>query len=56
MYEKAVRILLQGYLPIFPLPPLKLQEILHEVIKAIQTMYPDYDTVIKRQHLYYGMT
>ena len=55
MYEKAARILSKVYLFIFLLPPLKLQEILHEVKKAIQTMTTDYDIVIKRLHLYYDM-
>ena len=55
MYEKAVRIILKGYLPISLLPPSKLQEILGEVKKAIQTMNPDYDIVIKRLYLYYDM-
>ena len=35
MHEKAIRILLKGYLPTSLLPYLKLQEIL-EVKKAIQ--------------------
>ena len=35
MYEKAVRILSKGYLPISLLPPLELQEILHEGKKVI---------------------
>ena len=55
MYEKAVGILSKGYLPISLLPPLKLQEILTEVERAIQTTNPDYDIVIKRLHLYYDM-
>ena len=56
MYEKAIRILLKGYLPISLLSLLNLQEILREVKKkAIQTMNPDYDIVIKRLHLYYDM-
>ena len=36
MYEKAIRILSKGYLPISLLPPSKLQEILGEVKKAIE--------------------
>ena len=38
----------------FSLTPSKIQEIL-EVKKAIQTMNPDYDIIIKRLHLYYDM-
>ena len=55
MYAKAIRILLKDYLPISLLPTSKLQEILGEVKKAIQTTNPDYDIVIKRLHLYYDM-
>ena len=53
MYGKAVRILF--YLPISPPPPLKLQEILSEVKKAIQITNADYDIVVKRLHVYYDM-
>ena len=53
--QKAVRILLKGSLPILLLPPSKLQEILCEVNKVIQMINPDYDTVIKRPHLYYDI-
>ena len=55
MYEKGIRILSKGYLPISLLPPLKLWEILGEVKKAIQKTNPDYDIVIKRLYLYYDM-
>ena len=55
MYEKAIRILLKGYLPISLLPPSKLQEILDKVKKAAQITNPNYDIVIKRLHLYYDM-
>ena len=53
--ENAMRILSKGYLPISLLPPLKLQEILDEIKKAIQTMNADYEIIIKRLHLYYDM-
>ena len=43
MYEKAIRILMKGYLPISLLPPSKLQVILSEVKMAIQTTNPDCD-------------
>ena len=46
MYAKVIRILSKGYIPIFLIPPLKLQEILNEVKKAIWTTNPDYDIVI----------
>ena len=55
MYAKAIRILSKGYLPISLMLPWKLQEILGEVKKAIETTNPDYDIVIKRLHLYYSM-
>ena len=35
MYANVIRVLSKGYLPIFLLPPMKLQEILNEVKKAI---------------------
>ena len=47
IYAKAIRILSKGYLPISILQPSKLQEILGQVKKAIQTMNLDYDIVIK---------
>ena len=55
MYVNVIRVLLKGCLPISLLPPLKLQEILDEVKKAIQSSNPDYDVVIKWLHLYYNM-
>ena len=55
MHAKAIRILSKGCFPISFLPPSKLQEILGEVKKAIQTTNPDYNIVIKRLHLYYDM-
>ena len=51
MYTKVIRILSKGYLPISHMPPSKLQEILGEVKKAIQTTIADYDIAIKRPHL-----
>ena len=55
MYAKAIRILSKCYLPISLLPPSKLHEILDKVKKTIHTINLDYDTVIKRLHLYYDM-
>ena len=55
MYDKVIRILSKGYLPISLLPPSKLQEILSKFKKVIQIANPDYDIVIKRLHLYYNM-
>ena len=56
MYSKAVRILSKGYLPISLLPPSKLNMILQEEVKeALQITNRDYDLVIKRIYLYYGM-
>ena len=50
-----IRILSKGYLPISLLSPSKLNEILGEDKKAIQITNLDYDIVIKRLYLYYGM-
>ena len=55
MYVKAIRVLLMSYLPISLLPQSKLHETLGKVKKAIQITNPDYDSVIKRLHLYYDM-
>ena len=55
MYTKAIRMLSKGYLPISLIPPSKLHEILNAVKKAIQTINPDYDIVIKGLYLYYDM-
>ena len=55
MYANVIRVLLKGYLPIYLLPPMKLQEILDKVKKAIQISNPDYSVVIKRLHLYFDM-
>ena len=52
---KVIGVFSKGYLPISLLPPLKLQEILGKVKKAIQITNQDYDIVIKRLHLYYNM-
>ena len=55
IYAKVIRILFKVYLPLSFIPPLKLQEILNAVTKAIWTTNLDYDIVIKRLHLYYDM-
>ena len=55
MYKKAVRIPSTVYLPLSLLSPLKLQEILKEVKKAIQMTNPDYHIAMKRLHLFYDM-
>ena len=55
MLAKVIRILSKGYLPFTMLPPSKLNEMLGELIKAIQITNPDYDIVINRLHLYYMM-
>ena len=51
LYAKMLRILSKGYLPISLIPHLKIHEILTAVKKAIQTMNPDYDIVIKTASL-----
>ena len=54
-YSKAIRILSKGYLPIYLLPPSKLERILSEVRKAITKSNKDYDLVLTRLYLYYDM-
>ena len=55
MNANAIRVLSKVCFPISLLPPMKLQEILKDIKKAIQTSNQDYDIVIKRLHLYYDM-
>ena len=55
MYANVTRALLKGFLPISLWPPMKLQEILQEVKKAIQFSNQDFNIVIKSLHLYYDM-
>ena len=54
-YVSAIRILAKGYLPKTLIKLAKLQEILSEVKKSLQTTNPDYDLVLDRLHLYYNM-
>ena len=55
IYAKAIRILAKGYLPLSLITPLRLREILTMVKQNPIKTIPDYDVVIKRLHLYYGM-
>ena len=55
IYTDAIRILAKGYLPISLITPLKLKEILDAVRNTVRKTNPDYDLVLKRLHLYYGM-
>ena len=55
LYYKAIWILANGYFPISPIIPSKLQEILNAVQMEISKTTPVYDLVIKRPHLYYDM-
>ena len=55
IYAEAVRILAKGYLPISLITPIKLKEILKALKTTILKTSPEYDLVIKRLHLYYGM-
>ena len=50
-----MRILAKGYLPILLITSYKLQEIINLVKETLTKSNPDYDTVIKRLHLYYDM-
>ena len=45
----------EGFFGHFSIATIKLHEISGEVKKAIQITNPDYDIIIKRLHLYYGM-
>ena len=54
-YVTAIRILAKGYLPNTLIKPAKLQEILSEVKKALQTTNRAYNLVLDRLHLYYDM-
>ena len=54
-YSKSIRILSKGYLPIYLLPPSKLEGILNEVRKAITKCNKDFDLVLTRLCLYYDM-
>ena len=56
IHTKAIRILAKGYLPISPITPIKLKEILDAVKATLQKTNPDYDLLIKRLLLYYDMT
>ena len=55
IYAKAIRILAKGYLPIPFITPLRLKEVLTTVKQNLIKTNPDYNIVIKRLHLYYGM-
>ena len=50
-----VRIPAKGYLPIWLIAPLNLQEILNSMKEMLIKTNPDYDIVIKRLHVYYDM-
>ena len=54
-YVSAIRVLAKGYLPNTLITLAKLQRILIEVKKTLQSTNPDYDLVIDRLHLYYDM-
>ena len=54
-YVSTIRILAKGYLPNTFIKPAKLQEILSDVKKLLQTTNPDYDLALDRLHLYYDM-
>ena len=55
MYANVIRVLSKGYLPISLLLPVKLQEILKEVKRAIHISNPDYSVVNRRLHVYYDI-
>ena len=55
IYATSIRVLAKGGLPISLITPLKLKDILSEVRIVIRKPNPDYESVIKRLHLYYNM-
>ena len=54
-YSKGIQIISKGYLPIYLLPPSKLERIFNEVRIAITKSEKDYDLVLTRLYLYYDM-
>ena len=48
IYASSIRILAKGYLPNTLVIPSKLQEILKDVMTALQATNPEYDLVIDR--------
>ena len=54
-YSKAIRIPSKGYLPITLITPSKLEAILKQVQIAIAKTNQDYELVLNRLYLYYGM-
>ena len=54
-YSKSIRILSKGYLPIYLLPPSKLERISSEVRVALAKSNKDYDLDLTRLYLYYDM-
>ena len=54
-YLQAIRILLNGYLPISLLPPSKLAKILHEVKQVLLKTNKNYGLVIRGMYKYYDM-
>ena len=54
-YSKAIHILSKGYLPISLIPPSKLEIILQQVKSALAKTSKNYDLVLNRLYLYYGM-
>ena len=54
-YSKAIRILSKGYLPISLIPPSKLETILQQIKLALAKRNKNYDLVLNRLYLYYGV-
>ena len=53
--QQLLKILAKGYLPISLTTPLKVNEILNVIRMTVWKINPDYDSAIKRLHLYYDM-
>ena len=54
-YSKAICVLSKGYLPISLIPPSKLETVLQQVRAALAKTNKNYDLVLNRLYLYYGM-
>ena len=54
-YSKAIHVLSKGFLPIWLIPPSKLETILLQVKAALAKTNKNYDMVLNRLYLYYDM-
>ena len=54
-YSEAIHVLSKGHLPITLIPPSELEAILQHVKTALAKTNKNYDLVLNRLYLYYGM-